>query len=165
MIRRVIVYFYICSCLLSYDPVKTLYVFPKNMYDFCGKHVRVFQKYNHVFKDDDNQWFTYSCYLHAYCLDLLSEIHTFAFDQFCSCYEMVKGNVFVHGRFCRIDCGRQRFFLPKGGTGVCFYIFIFIANKEPAAFISFQEIITPWRLSPLLGRSFVSLLPHWLLFL
>ena len=39
-----------------------------------GKNVYVFfQKYNHVFKADDNQWFTYSCYLHAYCLDLLSE--------------------------------------------------------------------------------------------
>ena len=44
MIRRVIVYFYICSCLLSYDPVKTCTCFPKNMYDFCGKHVRVFSE-------------------------------------------------------------------------------------------------------------------------
>ena len=50
MIRRVIVYFYICSCLLSYDPVKTCTCFPKNMYDFFQKHV-----YNHVFKADDNQ--------------------------------------------------------------------------------------------------------------
>ena len=51
MIRRVIVYFYICSCLLSYDPVKTCTCFPKKMYDFCGKHVRVFCKSRTCFLD------------------------------------------------------------------------------------------------------------------
>ena len=55
IIRRVIVYFYICSCLLSYDPVKTCTCFPKNMYDFVENMYVFFQKYNHVFKDDDNQ--------------------------------------------------------------------------------------------------------------
>lgn len=55
MIRRVIVYFYICSCLLSYDPVKTCTCFPKNMYDFVENMYVFFQKYNHVFKADDNQ--------------------------------------------------------------------------------------------------------------
>lgn len=93
------------------------------------------------------------------------KIHTFAFDQFCSCYEMVKGNVFVHGRFCRIDCGRQRFFLPKGGTGVCFYIFISIANKEPAAFISFQEIITPLTSFPAFGEKLLYLIASLTFFL
>ena len=39
-----IVYFHVRSCSLSNDAVKSRTCFPKNMYDFCGKHVRVFCK-------------------------------------------------------------------------------------------------------------------------
>ena len=123
-------------CLFLYLFLSSVVWSGKNVYVFSEKHVRLL-------------WKTCTCFfrniimflrmmiindLHIRVICMLIvwiywvKIHTFAFDQFCSCYEMVKGNVFVHGRFCRIDCGRQRFFLPKGGTGVCFYIFIF--NSE-----------------------------------
>ena len=93
------------------------------------------------------------------------KIHTFAFDQFCSCYEMVKGNVFVHGRFCRIDCGRQRFFSQKE-VRVCASTSLFsIANKEPAAFISFQEIITPLTSFPAFGEKLLFLIASLTFFL
>ena len=39
-----IVYFHVRSCSLSYNAVKSRTCFPKNMYDFLQKHVRVFQK-------------------------------------------------------------------------------------------------------------------------
>ena len=39
-----IVYFHVRSCSLSNDAVKSRTRFPKNMYDFLQKHVRVFQK-------------------------------------------------------------------------------------------------------------------------
>ncbi|ABR44326.1 hypothetical protein BDI_2607 [Parabacteroides distasonis ATCC 8503] len=39
-----IVYFHVRSCSLSNDAVKSRTCFPKNMYDFLQKHVRVFQK-------------------------------------------------------------------------------------------------------------------------
>ena len=71
------------------------------------------------------------------------KIHTFAFDQFCSCYEVVKGNVFVHGRFAALTVVANDSFSQKK-VRVCASTSLFsIANKEPAAFISFQEIITP----------------------
>ena len=41
---RLIVYFYVCSSSLPYDSVKSRTCFPKNMYDFSKKHVRVFRK-------------------------------------------------------------------------------------------------------------------------
>ena len=123
-------------CLFLYLFLSSVVWPGKNVYVFSEKHVRLL-------------WKTCTCFfrniimflrmmiindLHIRVICMLIvwiywvKIHTFAFDQFCSCYEVVKGNVFVHGRFCRIDCGRQRFFLPKEGTGVCFYIFIF--NSE-----------------------------------
>ena len=40
-----IVYFHVRSCSLSNDAVKSRTCFPKNMYDFLQKHVRVFQNY------------------------------------------------------------------------------------------------------------------------
>ena len=45
---------------------KTCTTFVENMYVF-------FQKYNHVFKDADDQRFAYLCYSYVYCLDLLFE--------------------------------------------------------------------------------------------
>ena len=50
MIRRVIVYFYICSCLLSYDPVKRVRVFRKTCTTFVENMYVFFQKYNHVLR-------------------------------------------------------------------------------------------------------------------
>ena len=41
---RLIVYFSVCSSSLPYDSVKSRTCFPKNMYDFSKKHVRVFRK-------------------------------------------------------------------------------------------------------------------------
>ena len=41
---RLILYFYVCSSSLPYDSVKSRTCFPKNMYDFSKKHVRVFRK-------------------------------------------------------------------------------------------------------------------------
>ena len=41
---RLIVYFYVCSSSLPYDSVKSRTCFPKNMYDFFQKHVRVLRK-------------------------------------------------------------------------------------------------------------------------
>ena len=39
-----IVYFHVRSCSLSYNAVKSRTCFPKNMYDFLQKHVRVLRK-------------------------------------------------------------------------------------------------------------------------
>ncbi|EEY82924.1 LOW QUALITY PROTEIN: hypothetical protein HMPREF0103_3143, partial [Bacteroides sp. 2_1_33B] len=41
---RLIVYFHVRSCSLSYDAVKSRTCFSGNTYDFLMKHVRVFQK-------------------------------------------------------------------------------------------------------------------------
>lgn len=41
---RLILYFYVCSSSLPYDSVKSRTCFPKNMYDFFQKHVRVSRK-------------------------------------------------------------------------------------------------------------------------
>ena len=71
------------------------------------------------------------------------KIHTFAFDQFCSCYEVVKGMFLCMVVFAALTVVANDSFSQKE-VRVCASTSLFsIANKEPAAFISFQEIITP----------------------
>ena len=60
-----IVYFHVRSCSLSNDAVKSRTRFPKNMYDFLQKHVRVFQKSQSCFYGVDIKQFIYLCHLYT----------------------------------------------------------------------------------------------------
>ena len=60
-----IVYFHVRSCSLSNDAVKSRTCFPKNMYDFLQKHVRVFQKSQSCFYGVDIKQFIYLCHLYT----------------------------------------------------------------------------------------------------